>query len=61
MIDNIKINYTLKNGSINVTLSIKDTDNLPYDLAEMFIKVIDDSNVSPKVVIDELIRINKYK
>lgn len=59
MIDNIKINYSL-NG-INVTLSFEDTDNLPYDLAEMFIKVIDDSNVSPKVVIDELIRINKYK
>ena len=59
MIDNIKINYTL--NSINVTLSLEDKDNLPYDLAEMFIKVIDDSNVSPKVVIDELIRINKYK
>ena len=59
MIDNVKINYTL--NSINVTLSLEDKDNLPYDLAEMFIKVIDDSNVSPKVVIDELIRINKYK
>ena len=57
MMDNIKINYSL-NG-INVTLSIEDTDNLPYDLAEMFIKVIDDSNVNPKVVIDELI--NNYK
>lgn len=55
--DNIKINYSL-NG-INVTLSIEDTDNLPYDLAEMFIKVIDDSNANPKVVIDELI--NNYK
>lgn len=57
MMDNIKINYSL-NG-INVTLSIEDTDNLPYDLAEMFIKVIDDSNANPKVVIDELI--NNYK
>lgn len=57
MIDNIKINYSL-NG-INITLSIEDTDNLPYDLAEMFGKVIDDTNANPKIVIDELI--NKYK
>lgn len=57
MMDNIKINYSL-NG-INVTLSIEYTDNLPYDLAEMFIKVIDDSNANPKLVIDELI--NNYK
>ena len=57
MMENIKINYSL-NG-INVTLSIEDRYNLPYDLAEMFIKVIDDSNANPKVVIDELI--NNYK
>ncbi len=56
--DNIKINYSL-NG-INVTLSIEDTDNLPYDLAEMFIKVIDDSNVNHKIVIDELTNNYKY-
>lgn len=54
MIDNIQINYSL-NG-MNVTLSIKDTDNLPYDLAEMFIKVIDDSNANSEIIIEELTR-----
>lgn len=52
MIDNIQINYSL-NG-MNVTLSIKDTDNLPYGLAEMFIKVIDDSNANFEIIIEEL-------
>lgn len=52
MIDDIKISYSL-NG-INVTLSLENTDNLPYDLAEMFIKVIDDSDANSKIVIDEL-------
>lgn len=54
MIDNIQINYSL-NG-INVTLSIEHTDNLPYDLAEMFIKVIDDSNANSEIIIEELTR-----
>lgn len=53
MIDNIKISYSL-NG-INVTLSIQDTDNLPYDLAEMFIKLIDDSDANAQIIIDELV------
>lgn len=53
MVDNIKISYSL-NG-IKVTLSLEDTDNLPYDLAEMFIKVIDDSDANSQIVIDELV------
>ena len=58
-IDNIKISYSL-NG-INVTLSLIDTDNLPYDLAEMFIKVIDDSNANAEIVVEELISNYDYK
>ena len=53
MIDDIKISYSL-NG-INVTLSLQDTDNLPYDLAEMFIKLIDDSDANAQIIIDELV------
>lgn len=53
MIDDIKISYSL-NG-INVTLSIQDTNNLPYDLAEMFIKLIDDSDANAQIIIDELV------
>lgn len=54
MFNNIKINY-IYNG-INVTLSYEDTysDNLPYDLAEMFRKVIEDSSANHEIVIEQL-------
>lgn len=54
MIENLNVNYTL-NG-VKVTLSINDCcyDNLPYNLADMFVKVINDTNVNPSIIIDEL-------
>ena len=54
MIENLNVNYTL-NG-VKVTLSINDCcyDNLPYNLADMFVKVINDTNVNPSTIIDEL-------
>lgn len=52
MTDNIKVSYLI-NG-VQVTLSIEDSDNLPYDLAEMFRRVIDDTNANPNIVINEL-------
>jgi hypothetical protein len=57
--EDLKISYSL-NG-INVTLSLQDTDNLPYDLAEMFIKVIDDSNANAEMVVGELVGNYNYK
>lgn len=54
MINNLKINYISE--GIQVTLSYEDTysDNLPYDLATMFKKVIEDSDANPEIVINEL-------
>lgn len=52
MIDYIKVSYLI-NG-VQVTLSIEDSDNLPYDLAEIFRRVIDDTNANPNIVINEL-------
>ena len=54
MIENLNVNYTL-NG-VKVTLSINDCcyDNLPYNLADMFVKVINDTDVNPSIIIDEL-------
>ena len=54
MIKDLNVNYTL-NG-VKVTLSINDCcyDNLPYNLADMFVKVINDTNVNPSTIIDEL-------
>ena len=55
MIDNLKISYTL-GGNISVTLSTGTgfDDNLPYNLASLFARVIDDSSANPEMVIDNL-------
>ena len=55
MIDNLKISYTL-GGNISVTLSTGTgfDDNLPYNLASLFARVIDDSSANAEMVIDNL-------
>ena len=54
MIRDLTISY-VSNG-IETTLTIKDDhyDNLPYNLAYIFEKVIRDTNVNPQIVIENL-------
>ena len=54
MIQDLTISY-VSNG-IETTLTIKDDhyDNLPYTLADIFEKVIRDTNVNPQIVIENL-------
>ena len=54
MIQDLTITY-VSNG-IETTLTIKDEhyDNMPYNLAEMFEKVIRESDANPQIVIDNL-------
>ena len=54
MIENLMITYVC-NG-IETTLTIKDDhyDNMPYNLADMFVKVIRESDANPQMVIDGL-------
>ena len=52
MTDRININYS--DGGVEVTLSIKTDDNLPYNLAEAFTRVIKDSSANPEIIIKEL-------
>lgn len=54
MIQDLTISYA-RNG-IETTLTIKDDhyDNMPYNLADMFEKVIRDTNVNPQTVIENL-------
>ena len=54
MIQDLTISY-VSNG-IETTLTIKDDhyDNLPYNLADIFEKVIRDTNVNPQIVIENL-------
>lgn len=54
MFKDLTINYTL-NG-VKITLSIDDNcyNNLPYNLADMFVKVVNDTDVNPSTIIDEM-------
>ena len=54
MIEDLTISYVC-NG-IETTLTIKDDhyDNMPYNLADIFTKVIRESDANPQIVIDGL-------
>ena len=54
MIRDLTISYVCNN--IKTTLTIKDEhyDNIPYNLADMFEKVIRESDANPETVIENL-------
>ena len=54
MIQDLTISYI--NNGIETTLTIKDDhyDNMPFNLADMFAKVIRESDANPQIVIDNL-------
>ena len=54
MIQDLTISYICE--GIETTLTIKDDhyDNLPYNLAKMFEKVIRESDANPQMVIEKL-------
>ena len=61
MFSDLTISY-ISNG-IETTLTIKDDhyDNLPYNLADMFAKVIRESDANPQIVIDNLKNAFEYE
>lgn len=54
MFEDLTISYV--NNGIETTLTIKDDcyDNMLYNLADMFEKVIRESNANPQIVIEKL-------
>ena len=54
MIKDLTISYVC-NG-IETTFTIKDDcyDNMPYNLADMFVKVIRESDANPQIIIEKL-------
>ena len=54
MIRDLTISYVCNN--IETTLTIKDEhyDNIPYNLADIFERVIRESDANPQIVIDNL-------
>ena len=61
MIENLTISYVC--SGIKTILTIKDDhyDNMPYNLADMFEKVIRESDVNPQIVIDNLKNAFEYE
>ena len=61
MIKDLTISYAC-NG-IETTLTIKDNcyDNMPYNLADMFEKVILESDANPQIVIEKLKNAFEYE
>ena len=61
MISDLTINY-ICNG-IKTTLTIEDEyyDNMPYKLADMFEKVIRESDANPQIVIENLKNAFEYE
>jgi len=61
MTDNLTISYV--NNGIETTLTIKDdcVDNIPYNIANMFEKVIRDTNANPQIVIENLKNAFEYE
>ena len=61
MIQDLKISYV--STGIATTLIIKDDhyDNMPYNLADMFEKVIRESDANPQIVIENLKNAFEYE
>ena len=61
MTNNLTISYVI-NG-IQTTLIIKDDcyDSIPYNIANMFEKVIRDTNANPQIVIENLKNAFEYE
>lgn len=61
MTDNLTISYVI--DGIQTTLIIKDdySDNIPYNIANMFEKVIRDTNANPQIVIENLKNAFEYE
>lgn len=53
MIETISVLYSI--GNIDVNLSIPtDSENLPYNLASLFARIIRDTEVNPDMVLEQL-------
>lgn len=60
MIHDFNIYYRKSNTQFHLNTPTDD-DNIPYNLAEVFTKIIEDSGANPNIVIEELIENFGYK
>lgn len=54
MIDSLNVSYT--QADMKISLSVPtDDQNLPYNISDVFTKIIHDSNANAQIVIEQLI------
>lgn len=54
MISDLTISYISNGIKTNLTIEDEHYDNMPYKLADMFAKVVRESDANPQIVIDNL-------
>lgn len=54
MISNLTISYTDDNLSVALSTDVSAGPNLPYNLASLFARVIEDSTANPGKVVEQL-------
>lgn len=54
-IENLKASYKMDGINVELSVDIDMDSNLPYDLASLFAKIMNDSQVNTDMVIENLI------
>lgn len=55
MIDKINISYIVDGIKVNLSIPQEEvTENLPYNLANMFSRLVKDTNANPALVIEDI-------
>ena len=54
-IENLKASYKMDGINVELSVDIDMDSNLPYDLANLFAKIMNDSRVNTDMVIENLI------
>ena len=52
MVQEITVHY--EKAGVNVTLRVDCDDSLPYNLAELFRRIIEDTDVNPEILFEQL-------
>ena len=61
MFSDLIISYISNGIKTNLTIEDEHYDNLPYNLADMFAKVIRESDANPQIVIENLKNAFEYE
>ena len=61
MFSDLTISYISNGIKTNLTIEDEHYDNLPFKLADMFAKVIRESDANPQIVIDNLKNAFEYE